>query len=718
MDMASSNSTNSTSIELRDQNHSDGDQESSDKIMKVEKQRLLAVAQLLRKYKFQESEKIFLKEIEGLIDVNDLKNLDNVGFDQSNFSSLIYRTEENPNIYVENYRQLQRFVDTALDSYRHELSKILYPVFVHMYLELVCSGHEDQAISFMKQFGKQQEFCYDNDINKLSLVTKKEYLSMYNEILESFRNSQQLYTLRLSRDSYNYLKRFLQDKSQTSSGKATILVNIIQEHLFIDVYEGLTRSKTNVEAISGAMFGEASRDINKNRVYYGLFKEPDIKIDMLDIDIDLDSSSQQNAFNDSLLGDGPNLTPFSIKKKKIKKDSSQSKKARNDPNAPPLTRIPIPELRDAEQMEKKRAKKEALFALKLGDEARPSICLYTLLNAQQNTQEKNAICAEISDDSSLLAAGFSDSQIRIWSLTPAKLRGLKPASELENLDKESDEIVLRIMQNLSTDTKILFGHSGPVYGLSFSPCRDLLLSCSEDSTIRLWSLWTWTNVVVYRGHCFPVWNVKFSPHGYYFASCSHDRTARLWATDNHTSLRCFAGHFADVDCLRFHPNSNYIATGSTDRSIRLWDCSNGQCVRLMTGHKDNIHVLCFDNSGRFLVSAGADKRILIWDIASGHLVADLSGVHTNSIYTLSFNRGPESIILASGGLDNRVVLWNMKALMDDIDFEELTPTSIPSIKSKTDAYLLAKYPTKSTYILLNHFTRRNLILSIGCFHQS
>lgn len=74
MDMASSNSTNSTSIELRDQNHSDGDQESSDKIMKVEKQRLLAVAQLLRKYKFQESEKIFLKEIEGLIDVNDLKS--------------------------------------------------------------------------------------------------------------------------------------------------------------------------------------------------------------------------------------------------------------------------------------------------------------------------------------------------------------------------------------------------------------------------------------------------------------------------------------------------------------------------------------------------------------------------------------------------------------------------------------------------------------------
>lgn len=100
----------------------------------------------------------------------------------------------------------------------------------------------------------------------------------------------------------------------------------------------------------------------------------------------------------------------------------------------------------------------------------------------------------------------------------------------------------------------------------------------------------------------------------------------------------------------------------------------------MTGHKGNVHALAFENSGRFLASAGVDKRILLWDISSGHLVADLSGGHSDIIYTLAFNRGPEAIILASGSLDNRVVLWNMQALLDDIDFEELTPTSNPTIK--------------------------------------
>lgn len=68
--------------------------------------------------------------------------------------------------------------------------------------------------------------------------------------------------------------------------------------------------------------------------------------------------------------------------------------------------------------------------------------------------------------------------------------------------------------------------------------------------VRLWSLMTWTCLVIYKGHTFPVWDVKFSAHGYYFATASHDRTARLWATDQHQPLRVFAGHFSDVDVSR------------------------------------------------------------------------------------------------------------------------------------------------------------------------
>jgi len=110
--------------------------------------------------------------------------------------------------------------------------------------------------------------------------------------------------------------------------------------------------------------------------------------------------------------------------------------------------------------------------------------LYTLLNVQ-STNEISAICAEVSDDSALLAVGFSDSLIRIWPLSKNnKLRSLKAATDLENLDKDADDVFLKMMEDQQLDIKVFHGHSGPVYGLSFSPCKDLLLSGSEDSTSK------------------------------------------------------------------------------------------------------------------------------------------------------------------------------------------------------------------------------------------
>ena len=43
----------------------------------------------------------------------------------------------------------------------------------------------------------------------------------------------------------------------------------------------------------------------------------------------------------------------------------------------------------------------------------------------------------ISNDSSLLSGGFEDSSVRVWSLTPKKLRMLKSPSELAQIDKEA-----------------------------------------------------------------------------------------------------------------------------------------------------------------------------------------------------------------------------------------------------------------------------------------
>ena len=58
---------------------------------------------------------------------------------------------------------------------------------------------------------------------------------------------------------------------------------------------------------------------------------------------------------------------------------------------------------------------------------------------------------------------------------------------------------------------------------------------------------------------------------------------------------------------------------------------------------------------KYVLYPGTDQRILVWDIGSAAQVCELKG-HSDSIYQLAFSR--DGSILASGGLDNSVKLWN------------------------------------------------------------
>lgn len=419
-----------------------------------------------------------------------------------------------------------------------------------------------------------------------------------------------------------------------------------------------------------------------------------------------DSDSETDGGADAGDESGPKA-----KKKKARKDALLTKKSRSDPNAPPVNRIPLPELRDAEKLDKMAAAREATKRLKLGPEQLPSICLYTLLNGHHH-HTGAVICASLSEDSSLMAVGLSDSTIKVWALTPTKLKKMR--SDLDQIDRDADDVLYRMMDESSaTDVRTLKGHSGPVYSVSFSPDRTLLLSCSEDSTIRLWSLQTWTNLCVYKGHCYPVWDVQFSPHGYYFASASLDRTARLWATDQHQPLRLFVGHLSDVDCVAIHPNSNYVASGSSDFSVRLWDVLDGSCLRSFRGHRGKLHAMIFSNDGRFLVTGGTDRGVFIWDLASGTLALKLLA-HYDSVYSLCFSR--DAAVLATGGADDVIHIWDLKKLLSELDLDDISSSRLPVIKSQSDQSLLGSYRTKSTKILALHFSRKNLLLAAGTFH--
>ncbi len=268
------------------------------------------------------------------------------------------------------------------------------------------------------------------------------------------------------------------------------------------------------------------------------------------------------------------------------------------------------------------------------------------------------------------------------------------------------------------------------------------MSSSSDKTIRLWSLETWTCLVVYKGHEGPVWQVKWGPFGHYFASCGWDRTVRVWGQDHVSPLRLMVGHDTSVNQVAWHPNGAYIfsASDQADKSVRMWSFTTGECVRVFTGHTETISALECSPSGKILASADNGGSIILWDIKEGKQIKRCRGHGKGGIWSLSFS--VESTVLGSGGADGTVRVWDVAVPTDphksnDGDVvatggqadatritnttgpQPSTATAVGSKKKGKDTMItpdqISAFPTKKSPVYKVKFTRMNLIMAGGCY---
>jgi WD40 repeat protein len=78
----------------------------------------------------------------------------------------------------------------------------------------------------------------------------------------------------------------------------------------------------------------------------------------------------------------------------------------------------------------------------------------------------------------------------------------------------------------------------------------------------------------------------------------------------------------------------------------------------LEAHTGNVTTLDFSPDGRFLASGGLDNTILIWDVASGQKVYVLRG-HTGGIRSVAFNSNGTRLASSGGWIDITLKMWDM-----------------------------------------------------------
>ncbi|XP_076047621.1 phospholipase A2 activator protein [Oratosquilla oratoria] len=122
---------------------------------------------------------------------------------------------------------------------------------------------------------------------------------------------------------------------------------------------------------------------------------------------------------------------------------------------------------------------------------------------------------------------------------------------------------------------VLEGHTGPVWAVEVLPgdSQDapIIVSASADKTIRSWK--NGQVVHIFTGHTDCIRGLSIMSDKL-FLSCSNDATVRLWSIDG-PCINTYYGHTNFIYSLSVFQDTGLFVTGSEDRTLKVW--KGGEC---------------------------------------------------------------------------------------------------------------------------------------------
>jgi WD40 repeat protein len=181
-----------------------------------------------------------------------------------------------------------------------------------------------------------------------------------------------------------------------------------------------------------------------------------------------------------------------------------------------------------------------------------------------------------------------------------------------------------------------------------------------DMSCQVWDLKTGRSRISIKD-CTGGYRVQLSPHGNWLAALTGPRDQsriRVWNTEN--GLESLVGDPGQIALWVFSPDERTLAVEySSSGSPALVDLVSGRTSRASRrGHAGAIQALEFSRDGKMLATGGLDRSIKLWDVDTLEDRPTLRGLKGHALL-LCFS--PDGKQLASCDTDKVVTLWDIPA---------------------------------------------------------
>ena len=206
------------------------------------------------------------------------------------------------------------------------------------------------------------------------------------------------------------------------------------------------------------------------------------------------------------------------------------------------------------------------------------------------------------------------------------------------------------------DFQLLEGHTSDVNSVDISSNSELIVSGSNDSTVRIWKL---NENGVYKenkadppfispitDHSYGINCVKFSPFSTMLATASTDGKIILWSTQTgKESFTLFHPSENAIRCLSFSPNSELLASGSDDETVCIWDLRSRLLIKCLRGAEATIAALTFTNDSLNVMAGSGTGDLWFWQasgLAIGKKLCMVQSAHDLGISSMDMSSSYQS----------------------------------------------------------------------------
>ena len=215
------------------------------------------------------------------------------------------------------------------------------------------------------------------------------------------------------------------------------------------------------------------------------------------------------------------------------------------------------------------------------------------------------------------------------------------------------------------EIKTLKGHTDTISSISFSKDGTLVATGGMDGCVKVWNPADGSCIQSLEGPGEAIEWVRWHPRGNVILAGSADFTAWMWLAATGACMQVFTGHAGPVTCGGFTADGKLIVTGGGegDASLRIWDPKSGECKHVVQGghyHEVGLTCLALSPDSNLAVSGSEDGTLKVVALETGRIVNNLTGHDEGeSIEASGFVNGLPHAVLATAGLDGKLILWDV-----------------------------------------------------------